>query len=209
VWNDPINIVRCTVETHAEFHRYLWETFNHYEDYIAWRTLSGQMTMSEAAQQRIELGRERALSADRSKTHWSKGPNSAAIRKVISQAQRALGLQGQHHSQLDRPRMREIARQRVVGGTHPYQTHLGGRAKGKKKSKHMREKLSATMAGHTVSAATRKKIGDACRGRKDSEETRAKKRAFWASPRGKAISRRAGRRGAKARWESDDVRQTV
>jgi hypothetical protein len=48
LWNDPINLVELTIEQHAEAHRLLWETFNYYEDYIAWRLLSGQISQEEA-----------------------------------------------------------------------------------------------------------------------------------------------------------------
>ena len=44
----PSNLIRCTVADHAEFHRVLWEEHQQGWDRIAWLSLSGQVTMSEA-----------------------------------------------------------------------------------------------------------------------------------------------------------------
>lgn len=46
--NDPSNLVTLTIEQHAEEHRKLWEQHNCYQDYIAWKSLSGQITNAEA-----------------------------------------------------------------------------------------------------------------------------------------------------------------
>lgn len=48
------NIVELTIEEHAEAHRILWEQHGFREDYIAWKALSGQMTMPEI---RREVGK--------------------------------------------------------------------------------------------------------------------------------------------------------
>lgn len=45
--DNPKNIVRLTIQEHAEAHRLLYEEYNCQEDYIAWKALSGLMTMSE------------------------------------------------------------------------------------------------------------------------------------------------------------------
>jgi hypothetical protein len=54
--NDPSNIVLLTVEEHAEAHRILFEQHNKQEDYIAWKALSGQISISEASKQAWILG---------------------------------------------------------------------------------------------------------------------------------------------------------
>jgi hypothetical protein len=55
-WNDAINLVEVDITTHAEFHRYLWETFNYYEDYIAWRALSGIISCEETIREAQAIG---------------------------------------------------------------------------------------------------------------------------------------------------------
>jgi hypothetical protein len=46
--DDPDNLVRVTIEKHALLHKQLWEDLGYERDYIAWKTLSGQMTKGEA-----------------------------------------------------------------------------------------------------------------------------------------------------------------
>jgi hypothetical protein len=46
--DDPSNIVRLTVEEHAEAHRILYETYGRIEDKIAWKMLSGKTSETEA-----------------------------------------------------------------------------------------------------------------------------------------------------------------
>jgi NUMOD3 motif len=47
--DDPSNLIELTVEEHAEAHRTLYEQHNRWQDYIAWKTLSGQMTLDESS----------------------------------------------------------------------------------------------------------------------------------------------------------------
>ena len=46
--NDPSNIVKLTIEEHAEAHRLLFEHYGRWQDRVAWLTLSGQMSCAEA-----------------------------------------------------------------------------------------------------------------------------------------------------------------
>ena len=50
--NDPSNLVRLTIEEHAEAHKKLYEKYGKWEDKIAWKVLSGQMTHAEANRQK-------------------------------------------------------------------------------------------------------------------------------------------------------------
>lgn len=58
----PENLVKLTVEEHAEAHRKLFEKHGHWQDYVAWQGLSGLITkdelikkiQSEASKDRIE-----------------------------------------------------------------------------------------------------------------------------------------------------------
>lgn len=45
--NDPSNIIKLTVEEHAEAHRKLYEEYGHWQDKIAWQCLSGQIASAE------------------------------------------------------------------------------------------------------------------------------------------------------------------
>lgn len=46
--DDPSNLVRVTIEQHAELHKQLWEGLGCWQDGIAWKMLSGQITNAEA-----------------------------------------------------------------------------------------------------------------------------------------------------------------
>lgn len=53
--DDPSNLIKLTVEEHADAHRVLWEQYGRPEDKLAWLMLSGKTTEAEAA--RVELAR--------------------------------------------------------------------------------------------------------------------------------------------------------
>ena len=46
--DDPSNLVSLTVEEHAQAHRKLYEEHGHWQDYVAWKGLSGQISTQEA-----------------------------------------------------------------------------------------------------------------------------------------------------------------
>tara|TARA_B110000902_G_C14083425_1_gene504076 strand:+ start:281 stop:787 length:507 start_codon:yes stop_codon:yes gene_type:complete len=46
--DDPSNLIRLTVEEHAEEHRKLYEEYGRWQDHVAWKGLSGQITCAEA-----------------------------------------------------------------------------------------------------------------------------------------------------------------
>lgn len=46
--NSPENLIHLTVEEHAEAHKVLYETYGRWQDKIAWKTLSGQISIQEA-----------------------------------------------------------------------------------------------------------------------------------------------------------------
>ena len=54
--NGKENLIEVSVERHAMFHYCNWKLWGKEEDKIAWRTLSGQMTLSEAQYAAIKLG---------------------------------------------------------------------------------------------------------------------------------------------------------
>jgi hypothetical protein len=46
--DDPSNIVKLTVEEHAEAHRILYEKYGRWQDHVAWLSLSKQISCAEA-----------------------------------------------------------------------------------------------------------------------------------------------------------------
>lgn len=46
--DEPENLIECTIEEHANYHKDLWEKHGHEWDRIAWLSLSGQISVSEA-----------------------------------------------------------------------------------------------------------------------------------------------------------------
>lgn len=55
--NDPSNLVELTVEEHAEAHRVLWETHGKWQDFLAWKALSGQITSDDLRRELARLSR--------------------------------------------------------------------------------------------------------------------------------------------------------
>jgi hypothetical protein len=45
--DDPENLIELTVEEHAEAHRKLWEEHNRWQDFMAWKALSGQIEIDD------------------------------------------------------------------------------------------------------------------------------------------------------------------
>ena len=45
--DDPSNLVKLTVEEHAEAHKKLWEEHGHWQDYVAWSGLSKRISSEE------------------------------------------------------------------------------------------------------------------------------------------------------------------
>ena len=67
--DDPSNLVRLTVEEHAEAHRKLYEQHGKWEDKVAWKALSGQISMSEASKEASRLGGLKGLKHLKGKTY--------------------------------------------------------------------------------------------------------------------------------------------
>jgi len=62
--NDPSNLIKLTVEEHAEAHRLLWEEHGRWQDEVAWKTLSKQISCAEAikiAQSLANKGEKNAM----------------------------------------------------------------------------------------------------------------------------------------------------
>ena len=58
--DEPENLVEVTVTQHAMYHFCNYQLWGNEEDRIAWRTLSGQITLDEAKLEVMALGRKKA-----------------------------------------------------------------------------------------------------------------------------------------------------
>lgn len=70
--DDPENLVRVTIEEHAELHRKLFAEHGRWQDELAWRTLSGQITSAEA---RIEAVKRALTGKKQTPEHLAKRSN--------------------------------------------------------------------------------------------------------------------------------------
>ena len=74
--DDSSNLVSLTVEQHAEEHRKLWEKYGHWQDKIAWKTLSGQISIQEAKLMMLKennpMHRPEVIEKMSGENHWSK-----------------------------------------------------------------------------------------------------------------------------------------
>lgn len=95
--DDPSNLVRLTIEDHAKAHKILYEQHGRWQDEIAWKTLSGQISGAEARIQAVK----RALSgkkqtpehlAKRSNLGKKFGPLSEDHVNAIRERSKRLGM---------------------------------------------------------------------------------------------------------------------
>ena len=86
----PSNLVRLTIEEHAEAHRKLFEEHGRWQDEIAWKTLSGQISNAEA----IKMAQKIANTGDKNPT---KNPE---VRKKMSEAHKGKKLSEEHKQKI-------------------------------------------------------------------------------------------------------------
>ena len=55
--DDPSNLVELTVKEHANAHKLLFEEHGLWQDELAWKTLSGQITNAEANLEKLRLSK--------------------------------------------------------------------------------------------------------------------------------------------------------
>ena len=93
--NDKSNIIELTVEQHSEAHRILYEKYGRWQDKIAWKALSGQITSDEARRQatiKTWSGRKHTDEAIQNikdgikKSTYVRKPHTQSTKKRISEA---------------------------------------------------------------------------------------------------------------------------
>ena len=85
--DDPSNLIRLTVDDHAEAHRVLWETHGKDEDFLAWKSLCGQAKDPETQIAKSKLGwaaanKEKPVCQDRV---WCHNPADPTHQKMIKE----------------------------------------------------------------------------------------------------------------------------
>ena len=84
--NDSSNLIELTVEEHAEAHRLLWEQHGRWQDKIAWKTLSGQISIQETKDYMMKyqnpMFRDDVIEKMSGENHWSKRPGKIHNAKV-------------------------------------------------------------------------------------------------------------------------------
>ena len=143
--NDPSNIVLLTVEEHAEAHRKLHEEYGRWQDEVAYRMLSGQISVQEAtieAIKKAQTGRKRLPEEIEKRRKSSFGKkHSEETKKKMSLNN---GMKGKTLS---------AEQKKILSITH----------KGKTLSEKHKESLRQTHLGKTKSIEQRKKMSESAK----------------------------------------------
>jgi len=126
--DDPSNLIEVTIEQHAALHKQLWEDLGHWEDNIAWKMLSGQITKadlnhlisinahkgqkhSEAAKQKMKLAWEQRKIDPNYINHMIGRTHSEETKRKMcnSRKSRKPNL-GNKHSEESRNKMKSIVK---------------------------------------------------------------------------------------------------
>jgi hypothetical protein len=109
--NDASNLIKLSVEEHAEAHRKLYEEHGHWQDFVAWKSLSGQMTMDEASKYAIRQGQLNSANKHRGK----KRPP-----EIVEKMKGPRGKYKKRKKMPPRPlEVKEKIRQSLLGKKHP------------------------------------------------------------------------------------------
>ena len=71
--NDPSNLIEVSVEEHAELHLSLYLEYGHWQDWVAWNALSGQITIDEARRESARNYMTNRVVSDETKRRISEG----------------------------------------------------------------------------------------------------------------------------------------
>jgi len=158
--DDPSNIVKLTIEEHAEAHRLLYEEHGRWQDRIAWQCLAGLIGKDEML---LEMNREvgkKLRGRPKSKEH----------REKIGASRR--GKKTGPLSEETKKKMSESSKGQVI--SEETRAKISAANKGKVRTKEQKAKLSALRKGRTFSEEAKENMRIAQTGRKHPEEVKAK-----------------------------------
>ena len=143
--NEKENLVKLTIEDHAEAHRLLFEEHRRWQDKIAWQTLSGQISGIEAAQ----LARRLANTGDNNPMRRCPGAKEKMIKAKT----------GQTLGPCSEETKRKIS-EKALGNTRGSFSKGTSRGKGVPKSEETRVKMSLSAKGkiYITNGITNRKI---------------------------------------------------
>jgi hypothetical protein len=158
----PDNLIRLTVEEHAEAHRLLYEEHGRWQDKFAWKCLAGH------------IGKEEIIRELQSR------PPSALTRKRMSEAQK-----GKKHTEETRRKISEAQKYRSPESNKK----IGDALRGRKLSGETCKRMSRGQTGRVHTEETRRKISEAQKGRPKkkgiphTEEAKRNMRNAWVKRR--------------------------
>jgi hypothetical protein len=184
--NDQSNLVELTVAEHAEAHRKLFEEHGRWQDEIAWKALTGQITTDQArreATRRTWLGRKHTPETRQKIKAAVAGkvrpPMKEETKQKIKEA-----LTGHTMSEETRKLWKEQRKGRTVSQETRQKISAGNKGKviseehlailRQPKSEEHKQKISASNKGKVISAETKKKISQSRKGSIVSDETKQK-----------------------------------
>ncbi len=193
--NDQSNLVELTVAEHAEAHRKLFEEHGRWQDEIAWKALTGQITTDQArreATRRTWLGRKHTLETRQKikaavagkvrppmKEETKQKIKEALTGHTVSEETRKLWKEqrkGRTVSEETRQKISAGNKGKVISEEHreilrqpkseEHKQKISAGNKGKIRSEENKQKNKLARLGKKASVETRKKISDALKGRK-------------------------------------------
>jgi hypothetical protein len=162
--DDPSNIVKLTVEEHAEAHRRLFEQYGRWQDELAWKGLTkmiGKEEIISKAQSHF-VGKKHKEETKRKIAQAHKG------KKISVKTKLALNRTGKKHSEETKQKMQSIA---IANNSKQHLPILKGDSHPMRNSYILRQNQSKRMVGNTISLGKpksedhKKKIGLANKGK--------------------------------------------
>jgi len=151
--DDPSNLIKLTVEEHAGAHKLLWEKDGRWQDEIAWKALSGQISSAEAIITAVKKANTGRKATDELRKHFS-----------ITRTGTNNPFYGRKHS----PESIKKIRDRKIGKKASTET--------KQKLSEIRKGVNNSFYGKTHTTEFKEKQRKNRLGKKDSPETIEKKR---------------------------------